>query len=479
MTETTTSTARTDRTVIRAGTVWTGGASPRLLHQTDVLIEGGKVVALEPQYRGPADQEIDAEGCLVIPGLINAHVHPGTSPRSRGLAEDIDLPAGAAYYHMTMPVQMYSPEVISAADLPGIIEWDCLAMLMGGATTIVAEQFGTADAWIALVERLGFRCDLGTTFPSTYSAIGYYDKQSGKVLLGDRGDVAAGLRNNLALHDRWHGAFDDRLRVHLSPHGPDTVPEEVLRATREEASRRGIHIHLHLAQHKLELETVAAQSRGMSSVAYLESIGFLGPDVMATHCTYLQPGDYPILARTGTNCVHIAYRKAKEALTSPFREFFDHGINVALATDSYSHDFILDMKFAAMLGKIRSGGGGRITAETVLRSATWGAATALGRPDLGHLEPGAQGDVVIVDQTSVFNAPVFDPIKSLVYYSTAANIRATVVAGRPVVQNGRVLGADMAAVRAHTEACCRRLWSGAARRGVLPQGVFYPDPCGC
>ncbi|MFM7569934.1 MAG: hypothetical protein ACKO8O_14720, partial [Betaproteobacteria bacterium] len=93
--------------------------------------------------------------------------------------------------------------------------------------------------------------------------------------------------------------------------------------------------------------------------------------------------------------------------------------------------------------------------------------------------PGAKGDAVIVDQTGVFNAPVFDPIKSLVYYSTAANIRATVVAGRPVVQNGRVLGADMAAVRAHTEACCRRLWSGAAGRGVLPQGVFYPDPCGC
>lgn len=466
-------------TVIRNGTVWTGGEQPRLLHGHDVVIESGRVASLEPRFSGRSDLDVDAEGCVVIPGLINSHVHPGTSPRSRGLAEDITLPDGAAYYHMTMPVQMVSPEFISPEDLAPIVEWDCLAMLLGGATTIVAEQFGSADTWISLVDRLGFRSDLGKSFPSTYAAIGYYDKLTGRVVLGDPGDIASGLAENLALHDRWHGAFDDRLRIHLSPHGPDTVPEEVLRETRRQADQRNITIHLHLAQHKLELETVARKSQGMSSVAYLDSIGFLGSDVMTTHCTYLQPGDFPILARTGTHCVHIAYRKAKEALTSPFWEFLDQGINVALATDSYSHDFILDMKFAAMLGKIRSGAGGRITAERVLRCATWGAAKALRRSDLGHLEPGAQGDAVIVDLTSVFNAPVFDPIKALVYYSTAANIRATLVSGRPVVMNGRVLGSDMERVRAYTTECCRRLWRGAADRGALPSGVFYPDPCAC
>ncbi len=466
-------------TVIRNGTVWTGGAQPRLLHDHDVVIESGRVACLERRFAGRCDTEIDASGCIVIPGLINAHVHPGTSPRSRGLAEDITLPEGAAYYHMTMPLQMVSPEYISPEELAPIVEWDCLAMLLGGATTIVAEQFGSADTWISLVERLGFRSDLGKSFPSTYAAIGYYDQATGRVVLGDPGDIAAGLAENLVLHDRWHGAFGDRLRVHLSPHGPDTVPEEVLRETRRQADERGITIHLHLAQHKLELETVARRTQGMSSVAFLESIGFLGRDVMTTHCTYLQPGDFPILARTGTNCVHIAYRKAKEALTSPFWEFLDQGVNVALATDSYSHDFLLDMKFAAMLGKIRSGEGGRVTAERVLKCATWGAAQALRRPDLGHLEPGAQGDAVIVDLSTVFNAPVFDPLKSLVYYSTAANIRSTVVAGRPIVMNGRVLGSDMERVRAHTTECCRRLWRGAAARGALPSGVLYPDPCAC
>lgn len=467
-----------ETTVIRGGTIWTGGDKPRLHHQADLVIEDGLVAAIEPKYAGHADIEIDAKNCLVIPGLINAHVHPGTSPRSRGLAEDVSLPKGAAYYHMTMPVQMYSPQVITPEDLAIITEWDCLAMLAGGATTIVAEQFGGADAWVSLVQRLGFRCDLGTCYPSTYAAIGYFDKKEGRVLLGDPGDVGAGLEAALKLHARLHGSCDGRLNIHLSPHGPDTVPEEVLRATKQAALERNIHIHLHLGQHKLERETVHKRS-GLSSVAYLESIGFLGPDVMATHCTYLDAEDFPILARTGTNCVHIGYRKAKEAITSPFVELLDSGINVALATDSYSHDFLLEMKFAAMLGKIRAGAAGRITAEQVLTCATWGAAKALGRPDLGNLEPSAQGDAVIVDMTSPFNSPMFDPIKSLIYYSTASDIRATVVAGRPVVQNGRVLGADMEAVRAHTTACCRRLWAGASANGFLPQGVFYPDPCGC
>jgi 5-methylthioadenosine/S-adenosylhomocysteine deaminase len=459
--------------VVRGGTIWTGGPTPKLYHRADLVIEDGRVAIIEPQYKGRADIEIDADGCLVAPGLINAHVHPGTSPRSRGVAEDVTLPKGAAYYHMTMPLQMYSPKVISPDDLATIIEWDCLAMLLGGATTIVAEQFGGADPWVRLVERLGFRCDLGITYPSTYASIGYYE--NGRVVLGDPGDVGSGLTANLGLYDRWHGAFDDRLRVHLSPHGPDTVPEDVLRETKKQALARDIHIHLHVAQHLMEREVIEKRS-GLSSVAYLNSIGFLGPDVLATHCTYLDHGDFAILAQTKTSCVHVAYRKAKEAITSTFWEFIDRGINVALATDSYSHDLILDLKFAAMIGKIRAGAAGKIVAEQVMTCATWNAARALGREDLGRLEPGALGDVIVVNLSTPFNAPVFDPLKALIYYSNVADIRVTLVGGRPVVQAGRVLGSDMESVRAHTNDCCRRLWRGAADNKVFPEGVVYPDP---
>ena len=462
-------------TVVSGGTIWTGGPAPKLLHRADLIIEDGRVAAIEPQYSGRADVRLDATGCLVAPGLINAHAHGGTSPRSRGLAEDISQPKGVAYYHMTMPLQMHSPQVITPEELSVITEWDCTAMLLGGATTIVAEQFGAPDAWIQLVERLGFRCDLGITYPSTYAAIGYY--KDGALQMGDPGDVSAGLRANLELYDRFHGAFDDRLRIHLSPHGPDTVPDDVLRETRLQANVRGIHIHLHLAQHVRECDVVFQRS-GKTSVGYLDSMKFLGPDVLATHATYVDQADYDILARTGTSCVHVPYRKAKEAITSPFCEFLDHGINVALGTDSYSHDFILDMKLAAMLGKIRMGAAGRITAERVVSCATWGAAKALGRPDLGRLDPGARGDVIVVELTTPFNAPVFDSLRSLVYYSTGANVRSTTVDGIPVVERGRVLSSDFEVVRERTTEACKRLWQSASANGALPAGVTYSDPCG-
>ena len=461
-------------TVVRRGTIWTGGPAPRLHHGADLVIEDGRVAAIEPRHAGRADIEIDATGCLVAPGLINAHVHGGTSPRSRGLAEDISQPKGVAYYHMTMPLQMYSPQVVTPDDLAAIVEWDCMAMLLGGATTIVAEQFGAPDSWIRLVERLGFRCSLGITYPSTYAAIGYY--KNGALQIGEPGDVAAGLAANLVLHEQFQGAFGDRLRIHLSPHGADTVPDEVLRETKRQALARGMHIHLHLAQHTRERDVVFERS-GKSSVAYLDSMNFLGPDVMATHATYVVEGDFAILARTGTNCVHVPYRKAKEAITSPFCEFLDSGINVALGTDSYSHDFVLDLKLAAMLGKIRSGSAGRVTAEQVLSCATWGAAKALARPDLGRLDPGARGDVIVVELTTPFNAPVFDCVKSLIYYSTAANIRNTLVDGLPVVERGRVIASDTDAIRQRTADACLRLWRGAAANGALPEGVNFADPC--
>ncbi|MSO64228.1 MAG: hypothetical protein EXQ85_00225 [Alphaproteobacteria bacterium] len=96
-------------TVLRGRTIWTGGATPQTHYGSDLVIENGRVATIEPGYHGRADLEIDAVDCLLVPGLINAHVHPGNSPRSRGLAEDVDLPDDGAFYHMTLPVPDVRP----------------------------------------------------------------------------------------------------------------------------------------------------------------------------------------------------------------------------------------------------------------------------------------------------------------------------------------------------------------------------------
>lgn len=458
-------------TVVRNGTIWTGGPTPRIV-QADLLVENGVVASIEPGYRGRADTEIDATHCLVAPGLINGHVHPGTTPRSRGLAEDTDLPEDGAFYHMTLPTQLHAGKVLSPADVAAIMEWDLIAMICGGATTIVAEQFGPTAAWLSFVERIPFRCHYGFTYPNNLGAIGYVE--DGKLTASADANVAGDFQTGLALHDRYHDAHGGRLKIHLSPHGPDTVSTDILVESRREADRRGVGLHLHLAQHPAERKVVAAKSGGKTSVEYLEEIGFLGPDVMATHVTYVEDRDYGILARSGTHVVHASYRKAKEGIASPFWDFLSRGVNVAIATDSFSHDLITDLRLAAMIGKIRAGRVGHPSARDVLTCATWGAAKALGRPDLGHLNPGARGDVTILSLATPFNAPVLDPIRALVYYSNAGDIRHTLVDGELLYSNGRIAGCDIDTIRRISMDACHRLWTVAAEGGVMPKGTHYP-----
>jgi cytosine/adenosine deaminase-related metal-dependent hydrolase len=461
-----------ETTVIRSGDVWTGGREPRLLAGHDVVIEDGMVATLERGYDGHVDVEIDAERCLVTPGLINSHTHCGSTPISRGVSEDLDLPEAGAFYHSVVPLLTLANEELSEDDFHAVMAWDAMAVLLGGATTIVEESFHAPSSWLDIVERFGFRCSFGLTYPGNVGAIGYV--KDGKVVKDQAPDLEEVFRAALRMYEEQDGSFGGRLRIHLSPHASDTVPAEILRATQEEARARGMTVHLHLAQHLTENRAIEERT-GTSPVKYLDGLGFLGENVLATHVTYTDSSDWDVLAATRTNIVHCAYRKAKEGLISPFWEFVERGANVALATDSFHHSLVDDLKLVALLGKIDQKAVGRPTADTVLGCATAGAAEALHRPDLGHLNPGAAGDALVISMTSPYNSPVFDPLRSLVYYSGSADVRHSVVNGQPVVSDGSVLGADAEAIYTKVNEVARRLWERAAKAGdsIYPKGARW------
>jgi cytosine/adenosine deaminase-related metal-dependent hydrolase len=281
----------------------------------------------------------------------------------------------------------------------------------------------------------------------------------------------AGLQANLDAHAAYHGAFDGRLTVHLSPHGPDTVAEEVLRETRARATALGINIHLHVAQHPAEVATVAAITGGMTSVEYLDEMGLLGPDVLAVHATHTTDADLDVLARTGTNLVVCPARRAREGVSAPAFRFASRGLNVSLGTDSFSHDLLGDLSLCAVLGKLTASDLDQLVAPQMLSFATSAPARTLRRSDLGQLNPGARGDVVVVDQRTPFNAPVFDPVRSLVYYTSAGDVRHTLVDGEYVVRDRMPVHCDVPQLRERVIASCRQVWAAAAAEGVLPAGV--------
>jgi 5-methylthioadenosine/S-adenosylhomocysteine deaminase len=318
-------------TVIHASAIWTGGADPKTIYDHDLVIENGVVSGIVQNHKGSYDYEVDASGCVVVPGLVNCHTHAGCTPHARGISEDLTMHEEGAFYHSLIPLLGLGYTELSHEEFAAIMEWDALAMIMGGATMVVEENFGGADIWMNLVERLGFRSNLGLTYPGNVGSIGYV--KEGRIVIDDPGNVEAGLKAGLKLHDEHNGRFGDRLRIHLSPHAPDTVPEDVLRETKKQIRERGITAHLHLAQHLSENRTIAERHGNKTSVQYLEDIGFLGPDILATHVSYVTANDMDIIASTKTNVIHASYRKAKEGLNSPYWQFVERGANVALATD--------------------------------------------------------------------------------------------------------------------------------------------------
>lgn len=220
-------------TVVRGGDVWTGGTSPELFIKHDLIIEHGVVAAIEPSYSGHADLEVDAERALVIPGLINSHTHCGSTPVSRGVSEDLDLPEAGAFYHSLIPLLTLANNELTEEEFATVMTWDAMAILLGGATTIVEESFHAPDAWLRIVDRLGFRCSFGLTYPGNVGAIGYV--KDGKLVSDPSPNLEQVFRAGLDLFKQRNGSFDGRLTIHLSPHASETVPAELLRETQREA----------------------------------------------------------------------------------------------------------------------------------------------------------------------------------------------------------------------------------------------------
>lgn len=447
-----------DVTIVRGGVVWLGDDE---VERADVVITDGQISAITRDFDGPGDIVLDASDCLVLPGLINAHVHPGGTPLLRGIAEDLPLPAPGALYHNTVDFRLISWSHLADDEISCLVEWEAVAMLLGGATTIISEQVGDLDQWIAVCDRLGFRSDVGRIYPYPPHI------SNGTEVSGKSYDaVWQGLEVAIETHRRHDDTLGGRLTMHLAPHAPNTVPEAILRESAQVADRLGTRLHLHISQHQSENATVRERTK-LSPVQYLDSIGFLSPAVLATHLTYTDDDDWGVIAKSGAHVVHSGSRKVREAVTGPFVELLDRGVNVCLATETYSHDLVDELKWSALLGKLRSQRVDALDAVTMLQTVTSNPAKALGRDDLGVLRVGARGDITAIALDSPFNSPPFDPLRNAVYYSRSADVRHTVVDGRPVVRDHAVVGVDMADLYRRAAAASRRVWQIAADAGAL------------
>ena len=452
----------TKRTLVRGRwVVGFDGQEHRLIDDGVVVYEGDRIVHVGKSYDGNADEVIEAEGRLILPGLINIHavsnidiVHfridglgTGASPVTRARMLD-GIANPRAYFE--------------GDDIRTSARFSIAGLLKGGATTIgEITAFGSTalqppreqvEALAETAVEMGAR---------VYLSHPYLDAKRYTDESGDRYhfDEEAGLRaldEAVRFVNEYEGTDDDRIRTMLFPYRFDHCSERLLRQTKEKASELDVPIHMHTSQYLPEYHEIVRRY-GKTPVHYLHDIGFLGPKTILTHLLYTSlnpispapntairdPRDAEMLAATGTTLGHTPAIWARYGLPlHSYAKFMDAGVNIAIGTDAFPMDMFMEMRVAAIMGKTVERERAAVTAGDVFNASTLGGAAALDRPDLGRLAPGAKADIVIVDLTGLHTALTFDPIRTMVYFASQRDIETVIVDGRKVVERGRIPGLD-------------------------------------
>jgi cytosine/adenosine deaminase-related metal-dependent hydrolase len=401
----------------------------RTILMADILVDGeGRVTEVaQPDANVPAQRSIDANGLVVVPGLIQAHIHL-CQTLFRGLAEDYALLAWLR--ERIWPLEAaHDPSSLYASARLGIAE-----LMLGGTTSIL--DMGTVHHTDALFEA------------AAETGIRY---TGGKALM-DTGDgvppgllesTAAALRDNDCLADKWNGVERGRLRYAYSPRFVLTASYDLLRSISMRARANNVLVHTHASEQRDETEAVR-QRFGVPNIRLLDNLGLAETNACFAHCVWPEPEEYEILASGGASVVHCPSCNMKIGSgAAPIAEYLEHGVNVALGADGAASNNRLDgweeLRVAGLLARFRHGPPG-IPAVDLFELATMGGARALGLDaDVGSIEVGKFADLAIVDVRRAHAAGPEDVYTQLVYSARSADVRLVTIAGRVVVEGGTLI----------------------------------------
>ncbi|MEQ1896286.1 MAG: amidohydrolase [Vicinamibacterales bacterium] len=440
---------RTVSLVVTNGTVVTMDGTGRVLPAAGVAVDGDRIVAVETAAdlarRFKGRQTINAAGGIIMPGLINTHTH-APMVLYRGLADDLALMEWLEKYIFPAEAKTVSPAFVRTGTRLAALE-----MIESGTTTFADMYYFESDIAKVTAEA-GLRGVLGQTviqFP-----------------VADAKTPQEGLARAEAFITEW--AQHPLITPAVAPHALYTLDAATLKAARALSLRHNVPMLIHMAE--TEAETATAKERGASSaVAYLDSLGVLGKGVVGAHGVWVSPADVAVLKAREVGIAHNPASNMKLASgVAPVPGYLAAGIALGLGTDGAASSNDLDMftamRLAALLHKVASKDPRVVPARAAVGMATIGGARALGLDAVtGSLEVGKRADLIVVGVDGARQTPLFDPISHLVYVANGADVQHTVVNGRVLMRNRKVLSLNQASVLADARAAARAVRAAVGR----------------
>ena len=418
--------------VITNGHVVTMNAAGQVMSPGAIAIRGTTIVDVGPadrigrEYQGR--ETVDARDRVIMPGLINTHTH-APMVLYRGLGDDLALMDWLQKYIFPAEAKTVTPEFVRVGTRLAALE-----MIQSGTTTY-ADMYYFEEEIARATEAAGLRGVLGQTiiqFP-----------------VADAKTPDEALQRTERFLKEF--ASSELITPAIAPHAMYTLEDRTLRAVRSMADRYKAPVLIHLAETADESKT-SQQRHRMSPTRYLDSLGFWGPRTLAAHGVWLNDADIRILAKRGVGVSHNPESNMKLASgTAPVPALRSAKVPVGLGTDGAASNNDLDMfesmRQAAFLHKLTSRDPRAVPAPVALAMATIEGARALQMDDqIGSLEAGKRADMILVSMRGARQTPLYDPVSHLVYVTRGDDVRTTIVNGRILMRDRKVLTLDEAAV---------------------------------
>ncbi len=421
--------------LITAQYVVTIDASRRVIDDGAVAVRGDAIVAVGPRAELEAKyistRRISAPYGLIMPGLINGHTHAAMT-LFRGIKDDVTLQDWLTNYIFPAEAKNVTEDFVTWGTRLGILE-----MLRGGTTTYT-DMYYFEDAVARETKAAGMRGVLGETFIDFPAP--------------DNKTLAETLAYSEKFLKHWQG--DPLIHAAVAPHSVYTDSADTLRAAAALARKYHAPIVIHVSETKKEVDDNRA-AHGVSPVAWLDQLGVLGPDVVAAHCIWIDAADIAMLAKSQAGCVHNPSSNMMLASgVAPVQAMLSAGVRLGLGTDGPAGsnndlNMMEEMDLAAKLQKITRMDPQALGAKQAVEMATIGGARALHMEnEIGSLEVGKKADLIVISLDEANAVPLYDVYSQIVYALKASDVQDTVVGGRIVMQNGRVLTLNEAAILA-------------------------------